>query len=260
MSKKATRIVGIGIGLVAAFSCLWLSYFGINSSTHRDKLGEERFETVKKLSSDSDLKLQKLTAIAQQPPNGEWEIEGGLIDPANPPPGFDPLVDQFPPLADTAFFTYDRNAPPTVTTNGDQSHGTMNKVGVPLDLSQKFQVLMPIVATLKNYSNDRNQFLTANNYTPRCAVRFWLTYVWEIHERETDYLLEVVTSAGSDDCGSCVDGGCYEDWSIPKSSLSSINLVQRYEFSGFRAMTGNGVSVNTIGNPSGGSGNAPGNP
>ncbi len=142
----------------------------------------------------------------------------------------DQLIAAIENQLDTEFFLVERYAPDGVFDDGGQSFGTMHKVGMPLDLAQKYPQLVETLATLKNFTTERDQYLAANGFVAHCTIRFWMARVFEIHERENDFMIEVVASAGSDDCGMWIDGSCYEDWSIPKNNPAVMTLLQRYEY------------------------------
>ncbi len=130
---------------------------------------------------------------------------------------------------DTEFFLFDRYPPDDAIDDGGQSRGTKHKVGMPLDLAQKYPQLVDTLATLKDFTTERDQYLAANGFVAHCNIRFWGAIVFEIHERENDFMIEVVASAGSDDC-EWTDGSCYEDWSISKNNPAVMTLIQRYKY------------------------------
>ena len=187
------------------------------SACSRDD-GASDSQSTASSNAESKEKLQDTRSTA------ETLVSQNVISPE------DQLIAAIENQLDMEFFLFDRYAPDDVIDDGGQSFGTMHKVGMPLDLAQKYPQLVDTLATLKDFTTERDQYLAANGFVAHCTIRFWMARVFEIHERENDFMIEVVASAGSDDCGMWIDGSCYEDWSITKNNPAVMTLLQRYEY------------------------------
>ena len=184
----------------------------------RDEVNSNSQTTASDSNVESKEKVQDKTSPA------ETLVSQNVMSPE------DQLVAANENQLDTEFFLFDRYPPDDVIDDGGQPRGTKHKVGMPLDLAQKYPQLVDTLATLKDFTTERDQYLAANGFVAHCTIRFWMARVFEIHERENDFMIEVVASAGSDDCGVYVDGSCYEDWSIPKNNPAVMTLIRRYEY------------------------------